>query len=313
MTEAHHNHHAGHGHSLGANQDQTKLWIALALILAFMAFEVIFGLIANSLALLSDAAHMLTDAVAIGVSIFALQLAMRPPKGQLTFGLKRAEILAAQFNGATLLVLALLIVYGAIRRLISPPHVMGTTVLVVALAGIAVNLAAVRILSGANRQSLGVEGAFQHILTDLAAFIATAIAGVVILATGFYRADGIASLFIAAIMLRAGYGLLKASGRVFLEAAPEGLDVQTIGRAMVAMAPVREVHDLHVWEVSSGFPALSAHVLVGERDDCHDVRRALERLLAERFGIEHTTLQVEHQGAELLSIEQPEEPHEAFR
>lgn len=313
MTEAHHNHHAGHGHSLGANPDQTKLWIALGLILAFMAFEVIFGLIANSLALLSDAAHMLTDAVAIGVSIFALQLAIRPPKGQLTFGLKRAEILAAQFNGATLLVLALLIVYGAIRRLISPPHVMGTTVLVVALVGIAVNLAAVRILSGANRQSLGVEGAFQHILTDLAAFIATAIAGVVILATGFYRADGIASLFIAAIMLRAGYGLLKASGRVFLEAAPEGLNVQTIGRAMVALAPVSEVHDLHIWEVSSGFPALSAHVLVGERDDCHDVRRTLERLLAERFGIEHTTLQVEHEGPELLSIEQPEEPHEAFR
>jgi cobalt-zinc-cadmium efflux system protein len=306
LSEPRHQHRAGHSHPLSANPDQTKLSVALGLILAFMAFEVAFGLIANSLALLSDAAHMLTDAVAIGLSIFALRLAVRPPRGQMTFGFKRAEILAAQFNGATLLVLALLIVYGGIRRLISPPHVNGTTVLVVALVGIVVNLAAIWTLSGANRQSLNVEGSFQHILTDLAAFIATAIAGAVILATGYFRADGIASLFIAAIMLRAAYGLLKASGRIFLEAAPEGLDVQKIGTAMAGLDAVREVHDLHVWEVSSGFPALSAHVLVGEGDDCHEVRRSLERLLADRFGIDHTTLQVEHQGAELLSIERPE-------
>jgi cobalt-zinc-cadmium efflux system protein len=302
LTDAH---HARHDHALTANPDQAKLTTALALILGFMAFEIVFGLVANSLALLSDAAHMLTDAVAIGVSIFALRLAVRPPKGQMTFGFKRAEILAAQFNGATLLVLALLIVYGAVRRLITPPHVAGATVLVVALVGIAVNLAATWTLSRANRRSLGVEGAFQHIATDLAAFIATAIAGGVILATGYSRADGIASLLIAAIMLRAAYGLLKASGRVFLEAAPEGLDVQTIGQAMAALPSVREVHDLHVWEVSSGFPALSAHVLVGQRDDCHEVRRTLERLLAERFGIDHTTLQVEHEGAQLLSIGSP--------
>jgi cobalt-zinc-cadmium efflux system protein len=313
LSRAHQHPHPGLGDSPSANGDQRKLSIALALILGFMAFEVVFGLIANSLALLSDAAHMLTDAVAIGVSIIALRLAARPPKGQLTFGFKRAEILAAQFNGATLLVLALLIIYGGIRRLIVPPHVNGTTVLVVALVGIAVNLAATWTLSRANRDSLNVEGAFQHIVTDLAAFIATAIAGVVILATGFYRADGIASLLIAAIMLRASYGLLKASARVFLEAAPEGLEVQTIGRAMAGLPAVREVHDLHVWEVSSGFPALSAHVLVGQSDDCHQVRRELERLLAERFRIDHTTLQVEHEGADLLSIEQPEAPQEAIR
>jgi cobalt-zinc-cadmium efflux system protein len=221
----------------------------------------------------------------------------------MTFGFGRAEILSAQFNGATLLVLALLIVYEGIRRLISPPHVAGTTVLVVALVGIAVNLAATWSLRDANRQSLNVEGAFQHIVTDLAAFIATAIAGAVILATGYGRADGVASLFIAAIMLRASYGLLKASGRVFLEAAPEDLDVDAIGRGMVAVPGVIEVHDLHVWEVSSGFPALSAHVVVGDGDDCHQARRALEQLLRERFGIEHTTLQVGHEGGELLSIE----------
>jgi cobalt-zinc-cadmium efflux system protein len=304
MTGPHH-HHTGPSHGASSERDLSRLSIALALILGFMAFEVAFGVIANSLALLSDAAHMLTDAVALGLSIVALRLAARPARGQLTFGFRRAEILSAQFNGATLLVLALLIVYEGIRRLISPPHVDGTTVLVVALVGIAVNLAATGSLRSANRESLNVEGAFQHIVTDLAAFIATAIAGVVILATGYGRADGIASLFIAAIMLRAAYGLLKASGRVFLEAAPEGLDVEAIGRAMVAAPCVIEVHDLHVWEVSSGFPALSAHVMVGEGDDCHQARQVLEQLLIERFGIEHTTLQVGHEGGELLSIESP--------
>jgi cobalt-zinc-cadmium efflux system protein len=305
MTDAHH-HQPGHSHGVSAEADRGRLSIALALILGFMAFEVTFGVIANSLALLSDAAHMLTDAVAIGLSIVALRLAARPPRGQLTFGFRRAEILSAQFNGATLLVLALLIVYDGIRRLISPPHVGGTTMLVVALVGIAVNLVATWVLRGANRQSLNVEGAFQHIVTDLAAFIATAVAGAVILATGYGRADGIASLFIAAIMLRSAYRLLKASGRVFLEAAPEGLDVDAIGRAMVAVPCVTEVHDLHIWEVSSGFPALSAHVLVGDGDDCHQARRVLEQMLFERFGIEHTTLQVGHEGGELLSIERPE-------
>jgi cobalt-zinc-cadmium efflux system protein len=301
MTDSHH--HAHGAERLSSDADRSKLSIALALIAGFMAFEVAFGVIANSLALLSDAAHMLTDAVAIGLSIVALRLAARPAKGQMTFGLGRAEILAAQFNGATLLVLAMLIVYDGIRRLVSPPHVTGSTVLVVALVGIAVNVAATWTLSRANRQSLNVEGAFQHVLTDLAAFVATAVAGAVILATGYFRADAVASLVVAAIMLRAAYSLLKASGRVFLEAAPEGLDVQAIGHGMAGVPAVCEVHDLHVWEVSSGFPALSAHVLVGETDDCHQVRRALEHLLAERFEIEHTTLQVEHQRGDLISIE----------
>jgi cobalt-zinc-cadmium efflux system protein len=273
------------------------------LIVTFMVGEIVAGILAGSLALLSDAAHMLTDAVALGMSVGAVSLASRPARGQMTFGFRRAEILSAQFNGATLLILALLIVYGAIQRLVSPPSVSGTPVVAVALAGVVVNLAATAVLSGANRRSMNVEGAFQHILTDLVAFILTAVAGAVILATGFVRADGIASLVIAAIMLRAAYGLLRASGRVFLEAAPEGVDVQSIGRAMVSLPGVSEVHDLHIWEVSSGFPALSAHVLVGSEDDCHVARRELEQLLVERFQIEHTTLQVDHEGARLLSIE----------
>ena len=221
----------------------------------------------------------------------------------MTYGLGRAEILSAQVNGATLLVLGLLIVYEGVRRLADPPDVPGLPVLAVALVGVAVNLAASWVLARAQRRSLNVEGAFQHILTDLAAFVATAIAGGVILATGFVRADGIAALGVAALMLRSAYGLLKATGRVFLEAAPVDVDVPALGRAMAAQPGVREVHDLHVWEVTSGFPALSAHVLVGVRQNCHDTRRALERLLHDEFAIEHTTLQVDHEGGDLLHIE----------
>jgi cobalt-zinc-cadmium efflux system protein len=307
MSHGHAHDHAGHSHGVSAGADGGKLAIALALIVGFMVVEVVVGVLAHSLALLSDAAHMLTDAAAIGLSLVALRLAARPARGQLTFGFKRAEILSAQLNGATLLVLGLLIVYEGIARLVHPPDVRGTAVLVVALAGIAVNLAATWTLARADRRSLNVEGAFQHIVTDLAAFVCTAIAGAVILATGFHRADGIASLIIAAIMLRAAFGLLRASGRVFLEAAPAGLDVNAIGRAMAGQPGVAEVHDLHVWEVTSGFPALSAHVLVGPDTPCHDVGRDLKRLLYDRYLIEHTTLQVEHEGGELLSIEAPEQ------
>ena len=295
--------HVGHLHGVSADADQRRLGLALALIVGFMAVEVAVGLLSGSLALLSDAAHMLTDAAAIALALLAARLARRPARGALTYGLGRAEILSAQFNGATLLVLGLLIVYGGVRRLVDPPDVPGLPVLVVALAGIAVNLCATRVLAGAERRSLNVEGAFQHVLTDLAAFVATALAGVVILLTGFVRADGIAALGVAALMLRSAYGLLKASGRVFLEAAPADVEVPALGRAMAAQPGVREVHDLHVWEVTSGFPALSAHVLVGVGQDCHDARRALERLLRDEFAIEHTTLQVDHEGGDLLHIE----------
>ena len=299
--------HAGHSHGVSPQADGGKLGLALLLIVGFMLIEVVVGILSHSLALLSDAAHMLTDAAALALSLVAVRLAARPARGSMTFGLGRSEILSAQFNGATLLILGLLIVYGAIRRLISPPPVAGAAVLAVALAGIVVNLAAAFTLSRANRRSLNVEGAFQHIVTDLAAFVFTAIAGAVILTTGFRRADGIAALLVAAIMLLAAYRLLRESGRVFLEAAPHGLDPEQIGNAMAALSGVVEVHDLHVWEVTSGFPALSAHVLVGEKDHCHDIGHQLKGLLHDRFGIEHTTLQVEHASPELLSIE-PQRP-----
>jgi cobalt-zinc-cadmium efflux system protein len=296
--------HLGHVHgAASASGDRRRLAVALALIVGFMLVEVIVGALVHSLALLSDAAHMLTDAGAIALSLFVISLAARPAKGAMTYGFRRAEILSAQFNGATLLVLALVIVYEGIRRLITPPDVRGTPVLVVALAGIAVNLAATYVLSGANRESMNVEGAFRHMLTDLAAFVFTALAGLLIITTGFRRADGIASLLIAAIMLMAAYGLLRDSGRVFLEAAPRGLDPDTIGRAMAGHPGVNEVHDLHVWEVGSGFPSLSAHVLVATAVDCHAVRQQLETLLRSEFSVDHTTLQVEHESDELIAIE----------
>jgi cobalt-zinc-cadmium efflux system protein len=264
------------------------------LIVGFMVAEVVTGILAHSLALLSDAAHMLTDAGALIMSLVVIRLAARPAAGNLTFGLRRMEILSAQANGVTLLVLAGLIVYGAIHRLVSPPLPSGLTVLVVALVGIVVNLIAVDQLARANRESMNIRGSYLHLLMDLFAFVATAVAGAIIIATGFGRADAIAALLVAGSMLWAAYGLLRDSGRVLLEAAPQGMDVEAIGRAIAAHPQVDSLHDLHVWQVSSGFPALSAHVLVPPGDDCHGIRRELEGMLDERFGIDHTTLQVDH-------------------
>ena len=222
-----------------------------------------------------------------------IRLAARPAAGGFTWGFKRAEILSAQANGITLLLLALWFCYEGIRRLISPPPVEGGWVLVTALVGIVVNVAAAWLVSRANRTSLNVEGAYQHILNDLFAFIATAIAGLVVLLTGFARADAIAALVVAALMIKAGWGLIRESGRIFLEAAPRGIDPDRVGAALAAVDGIAEVHDLHIWEITSGEPALSAHVLVQPAVDCHAAREAIERLLRVD-NIEHTTLQVDH-------------------
>jgi cobalt-zinc-cadmium efflux system protein len=279
-----------------------RLRWALILIVAVMAGELTAGVLAHSLALLSDAGHMLTDAGAIGFSLLAMRLAARPARGAMTFGFRRFEILSAQANGVTLLVVAGFVVYEAIRRLVEPPHVRAGLVLAVALAGAAVNVLAALTLAGADRSSLNVEGSFQHVLTDLYGFIGTALAAGVILIAGFERADPIASLAVAALMIRSGLALVRSSARIFLEAAPHELDPQQIGKALVAVPGVTEVHDLHVWEVSSGFPALSAHVLVSPATDCHRARREMEATLHERFALDHTTLQVDHEGGDLLDI-----------
>ena len=298
--------HGGHSHShaISADADSRKLSLALGLIVAFMAGEVAAGIVAQSLALLSDAAHMLTDAIAIALALVALRLAQRPASGSFTYGLRRAEILSAAVNGVTLLLLGAFIVFEGIRRLIDPPQVEGALVLIVALIGIPVNLLALRLIAGAERRSLNVEGAYKHILTDLFAFVATAAAGALILTVGFERADGIASLMVAATMLWASHGLLRDSGRVFMEAAPQGLDPEGVGRALASEEGVVEVHDLHVWEVTTGMPAVSAHITVARDGDPAQIRFRAACLLEERFGVEHSTLQVEQElDDNLLQIE----------
>lgn len=292
-----------HDHAHPVPDDVRRLGAALALIVAFMAAEVVLALVAHSLALLSDAAHMLVDAGALAMSLWAARLAARPPGGTMTFGLKRAEILSAQANGLTLLLLGIAIVVEGIRRLIAPPDVHGGLVLATAVAGAAVNVVALGQVARADHSHLNIEGSYRHLLTDLYAFAATALAGGVVWATGFERADPLASLAVAASMLAAAWPLLRRSGRVLLEGAPEGIRPDEIAAALLAHPGVADVHDLHVWEITSGFPALSAHVLVDAGDDCHAIRRNLEAVLQERFAITHTTLQVDHVRAGLLGIQ----------
>ncbi|MEU4226347.1 cation diffusion facilitator family transporter [Nonomuraea sp. NPDC026600] len=306
MAEEHHHgghgHGHGHGHAVSVDADSRYLGGALALIVGFMAIEVVIGLVAQSLALISDAGHMLTDAVAIVFALIAMRIAARPPQGGFTYGLKRAEIISAQVNGITLLLLSAYFIYEGIHRIIEPAQVEGLYVVVTGLAGIAVNLAATWLLSRANRSSLNVEGAYQHILNDLFAFIATTVAGAVVWLTGWAQADAIAALVVAGLMLKAGWGLVRDAGRVFMEAAPVGMNPAEIGQQAAALDHVVEVHDLHVWEVTSGYAALSAHILVTPGADCHGVRVAAERLLHDTYAIEHTTLQVDHAPPELLTI-----------
>ena len=300
-ADAMHAHGDGQGHShvhATPDADRRLLLAALVLVLVFMAVEVAVGIVASSLALLADAGHMLTDAAALALALVAATVASRPAGGRWTFGFARAEILAAQANGIALVLVALWITYEAIRRLVDPPDVDAALVVPVALAGIATNAVVLVLLARAQRQSLNIRGAYLHIATDAAAFAATALAGVLILATGWDRFDPIASLFVAAIALVAAWSLLRESGRIFLEGAPSSAPPHDVGRAIASHPGVVEAHDLHVWTVTSGFPALSAHVLVDPGADCHRIRLELERVLRERFGIDHTTLQVDHVGVE---------------
>ena len=294
---------AHHGHDHGRlDADRRALSIALALILGLTVGELVAGIAADSLALLADAGHLLSDAAALGFAVFAASMALRPARGRWTFGFRRLEILAAQANGVLLALVGVWIVYVAIRRLVSPPDVSGGIVLAVALAGIAVNLAATAVLSRASRESLNVRGAFLHVATDLVAFVGTAIAGALVLAFGWQRADPIASLVVATLMFWAAYGLIRESTAIFLELAPQDIDPADVGRAIVSVPHVVETHDLHVWTVTSGFPAVSAHVLVEPGADCHGVRREIERALREGFDLEHTTLQVDHARSSVVQL-----------
>jgi cobalt-zinc-cadmium efflux system protein len=289
--------HADHAHGVSADADRRYLLIALLLLAVFMLAEVIVALVSGSLALLSDAGHMLSDVGAIGAALWAIRLAARPAAGAWTFGWKRAEILSAAGNGITLLVVAGIVTVEAITRLIHPPQVDGGPVVAVATAGIAVNIAAAWVLARASRSSLNVQGAFRHVLTDLYGFIGTVIAGIVILATGWTQADAIASLIVVALMLKAAWELLAASGRILLEAAPKTMNLDDVRAHLLATEHVRDLHDLHAWTVTSSLPALSAHIVIDDAcftEGC--VPRLLDQLqgcLAGHFDVEHSTFQLE--------------------
>ncbi|RJQ74481.1 cation transporter [Pseudonocardiaceae bacterium YIM PH 21723] len=291
-----HGHDHGHGHSHGhvtENTDRTWLRAALILLSLFMAVEATVGFLAHSLALISDAGHMLTDAASIVLALVAIRIAARPAGGRYTYGWRRFEILSAQANGLVLILLAGWFGIEGVQRLISTSPVHGQVVTVTAIAGVVVNVIVVWLMGKANRDSLNVEGAYQHVLNDLFAFLCTAVSGAVVWLTGFSRADAIAALVVAALMAVAGARLLRDSTRVFLEAAPRHLDPDEIGSEIAALPDVVEVHDLHVWGSSVTDASLSAHVLVSRNGDCLETRVAIDALLGSRYGISHTTLQVE--------------------
>ncbi|HZA44584.1 MAG TPA: cation diffusion facilitator family transporter [Rubrobacter sp.] len=286
-----------HEHSNGTREregNRRALAIVLALTATFTVVEVAGGLLTGSLALLADAGHMLSDNLSLGLALFAAWLAGRPATPERSFGYRRAEILAALANGVALVAISIWIFVEALSRLQEPTEVLGVPMLAVATLGLAVNAAGVLVLSRSGRENLNVEGALRHVIADaLGSVGAMAAAGVIIL-TGWRYADPLISIAIAILILASSWTLLRDSTNVLLEAAPRGLNAEEVGRKMVAADGVTEVHDLHIWTITSGFPALSAHVLVGHQENCHARRRDLEELLAHEFGISHTTLQVDH-------------------
>lgn len=266
--------------------------VALAINLALLAAGIAGWLLFDSVALLADAGHVLSDVGAIAIGLFAAAIALRPPDRRRTFGFHRGEILAALINGLTLVVVAVLVMLEAIRRLSDPPDVDGTGVLVVGLIGLLGNVAATVVLASGDRDDLNLEGVLRHSAADALGSVGVVAAGVVVTTTGWLYADGIAGLAIGLLILLGSWRLVTAPVNVLMEGAPEGIEVDAVGQAMIGVSGVREVHDLHVWTVTSGFPALAAHVMTDPGEDVDAVRERLEHLLHDEFGIEHTTLQV---------------------
>jgi len=283
-----------HDHDHARVDSRRALATALALTAGFTVVEVVGGIAAGSLALLADAVHMLSDNVAIALSLVAVWLAAKPSTPERTYGYKRAEVLAALANGALLVALAIWIFVESIMRFRDPGDPLGGWMLAIALLGLCVNLASGAVLARARRGSLNVEAALRHVAADVLGSIGVAVAAVVILTTGWDQADPVVSIVIGVLVLASAWSILRDSTEILLESTPRGLDVDALGRRLAGAPGVVEVHDLHVWTITSGFTALSAHVLVRPGEDCHGRRRELERMVHEEFGIEHTTLQVDH-------------------
>jgi cobalt-zinc-cadmium efflux system protein len=277
--------------------------VVLGLTLAFTAVEIVGGLLTGSLALLADAVHMLSDNLALALALFAVWLAGRPSTPERSFGYQRAEILAALTNGVILVVLAIWIFIAAWGRLMDPPDVLAGWMAIVAAVGLAVNLVAAAILARAGHDTLNMRAAFRHVIADALGSAGVLVAALVILLTGWRYADPLAGALIAVAVLASSWSVLRDSVNILLEGAPKGIDPRELGSRLAEAPGVVEVHDLHVWTITSGFPSLSAHVLVARDDDCHARRRELEELLLREYGIEHTTLQVEHAAPPVVSIQ----------
>jgi cobalt-zinc-cadmium efflux system protein len=280
---------------------------ALAINLAMLVATVVGGILADSLALLADSGHLASDVAAIGIALIAARLASVAPTAARTYGLQRTEVFGALINGIALVVVSALIVFEAVARFSDPPHVAGTAVLLLGLLGLAGNGAATIVLMGGEREDLNLEAVLRHSFGDALSSLGVVVAGAIVLTTGWNAADPLASLLIAGLIAASSWRLLKEPVDVLMEAAPAGMSARDIGEALAADPDVVEVHDLHVWTVTSGFPALSAHVVVSRGCDRDLVRRRLEQLLDDRFGIHHTTLQVVR-GAdtgELLQVQGP--------
>ncbi len=284
----------GHTRDHVVGRSRRALAVALALTASYTVVEVAGGLLTGSLALLADAVHMLSDNVALALALVAVWLGGKPATPERTFGYRRAEVLAALANGVALVALAIWIFYAAARRLGDPPEVLGGWMLAVALVGVGVNVASAAILLGARRGNLNVEAAFRHVVADLLGSLGVVAAAVTILLTGWLVADPLVSILIGVLVLASSWTILRDSTSILLEASPRDIDTRAVGERLARAPGVVDVHDLHIWTITSGFPALSAHVLVGRREDCHARRRELEAILAREFAIEHTTLQVEH-------------------
>ena len=287
------------------DREQRSLALALALIAAFLVAEVVGGLLAHSLALLADAAHMLGDAGSLALALFASWIAGRPPTPERSFGYRRAEILAALANGVVLVAIAIWIFVEAADRLSDPPEPLGGWVLALGAIGLGINALAALALARARSRSLNLEAALRHVLADALGSVGVIVAGAVVLTTGWAYADPLVSVAIGVLVLWSSAAILRDSVQILLEGSPAGVDAVDVGRTMAAVPEVVEVHDLHIWTITSGFPALSAHVLVSPGADCHGKRRELQRLLAERFAIDHSTLQVDHAGPEAVELGEP--------
>ena len=302
VSETHAHTHAGrhrHPHD-HRSASRRALTIVLLLTLVFTVVEVVGGVLTDSLALLADAGHMVSDVVALALALIALTLAQRPSSPRRSFGFQRAEILAAFVNGLALVLVSAWIVWEAIQRFDDPPEILGGWMLVVALVGLAVNAFAATILLRSGRESLNVDAAFRHVLADLLGSAGVLVAALVIVLTGWERVDPIVSILIAVLIVASAWTILRDSTAILMEETPSGIDADEVARAIVEVDGVASVHDLQVWRITSGFDALSAHVLVGQGEDCHARRRDVERMIAERFGITHTTLQVDHDAADAL-------------